>query len=161
MVEGTHIFDCEVFAHDWLFVFKEVATGEYTVIWNDNDEVLAFMERNPYLGGFNNKHYDNHILKAVMCGFTPEQVKEINDLIIVHELNGWDIPALREYRVYFDSFDLKDDCQDGVSLKGIEAHLWCCTIKVDIENSKGQYIEKDKQEATKDGSESTKIQHGI
>ena len=38
---------------------------------------------------------------------------------------------------------------------------WCCTIKVDIENSKGQYIEKDKQEATKDGSESTKIQHGI
>lgn len=103
MVEGTYIFDCEVFAHDWLFVFKEVATGEYTVIWNDNDEVLAFMERNPYLGGFNNKHYDNHILKAVMCGFTPEQVKEINDLIIVHELNGWDIPALREYRVYFDS----------------------------------------------------------
>lgn len=39
--------------------------------------------------------------------------------------------------------------------------IWCCTIKVDIENSKGQYIEKDKQEATKDGSESTKIQHGI
>ena len=38
---------------------------------------------------------------------------------------------------------------------------WCCTIKVDIGNSKGQYIEKDEQEATKDGSESTKIQHGI
>ena len=49
---------------------------------------------------------------------------------------------------------------------GVEAlsafdDFWCCTIKVDIENSKGQYIEKDKQEATKDGSESTKIQHGI
>lgn len=42
-----------------------------------------------------------------------------------------------------------------------EKEKWCCTIKVDIENSKGQYIEKDKQEATKDGSESTKIQHGI
>ena len=42
-----------------------------------------------------------------------------------------------------------------------EGKSWCCTIKVDIENSKGQYIEKDKQEATKDGSESTKIQHGI
>ena len=39
--------------------------------------------------------------------------------------------------------------------------VWCCTIKVDIGNSKSQYIEKDKQEATKDGSESTKIQHGI
>ena len=43
----------------------------------------------------------------------------------------------------------------------LDTEEWCCTIKVDIENSKGQYIEKDKQEATKDGSESTKIQHGI
>ena len=43
----------------------------------------------------------------------------------------------------------------------MEHIFWCCTIKVDIENSKSQYIEKDKQEATKDGSESTKIQHGI
>lgn len=49
---------------------------------------------------------------------------------------------------------------ENVSEK-IKGENWCCTIKVDIENSKGQYIEKDKQEATKDGSESTKIQHGI
>ena len=48
-----------------------------------------------------------------------------------------------------------------VRKKELFSKVWCCTIKVDIENSKGQYIEKDKQEATKDGSESTKIQHGI
>lgn len=123
MGDNIYIFDCEVFAHDWLFVFKEIATGEYTVIHNDNDAVVAFMERDPFLGGFNNKHYDNFILKAVMCGLTPEQIKEINDLIILEEINGWDIPILREYRVYFDSFDLMDDCQVGLSLKAIEAHL--------------------------------------
>ena len=38
---------------------------------------------------------------------------------------------------------------------------WCCTIKVDTGNLKSQYIEKEKQEARRDGSESTKIQHGI
>lgn len=123
MIENTYIFDCEVFAHDWLFVFKELSTGQYTVIHNDNDAVLAFMEQDPFLGGFNNKHYDNHILKAVMVGLTPEQVKEVNDLIIVEEIDGWDIPLLRDYRVYFHSFDLMDDCQDGTSLKGVEAHL--------------------------------------
>ena len=111
------------FAHDWLFVFKEVATGRYTIIHNDNDAVLAFMEQEPYLGGFNNKHYDNHILKAVMIGADPETVKQVNDLIILEEIDGWDIPFLREYRVFFHSFDLMDDCQDGISLKGIEAHL--------------------------------------
>lgn len=123
MVEGTYIFDCEVFAYDWLFDFKDVATGEHISIWNDNDAVIAFMERDPFLGGFNNKHYDNFILKAVMCGFTPEEVKKVNDLIIQEELSGWDIPSLKEYRVFFDSFDLRDDCQDGISLKAIEAHL--------------------------------------
>lgn len=123
MVPNTFIFDCEVFAHDWLFVFKEVATGRYTIIHNDIDAVLAFMEQEPYLGGFNNKHYDNHILKAVMIGADPETVKQVNDLIILEEIDGWDIPFLREYRVFFHSFDLMDDCQDGISLKGIEAHL--------------------------------------
>ena len=123
MVPNTYIFDCEVFAHDWLFVFKEVATGRYTVIHNDNDAVLAFMEQEPYLGGFNNKHYDNHILKAVMIGADPETVKQVNDLIIVEEIDGWDIPYLRDYKVFFHSFDLMDDCQDGISLKGVEAHL--------------------------------------
>lgn len=123
MVPNTFIFDCEVFAHDWLFVFKEVATGRYTIIHNDNDAVLAFMEQEPYLGGFNNKHYDNHILKAVMIGADPETVKQVNDFIILEEIDGWDIPFLREYRVFFHSFDLMDDCQDGISLKGIEAHL--------------------------------------
>lgn len=123
MVDRTFIFDCEVFAHDWLFVFKELATGQYTIIHNDNDAVLTFMEQDPFLGGFNNKHYDNHILKAVMIGADPETVKQVNDLIILEEVDGWDIPLLRDYRVFFNSFDLMDDCQDGISLKGIEAHL--------------------------------------
>lgn len=54
---------------------------------------------------------------------------------------------------------LKDDMAE--ILKMFQKADWCCTIKVDIGNSKSQYIEMDKQEATKDGSESTKIQHGI
>lgn len=122
-MENLYIFDSEVFAYDWLFVFKEAATGEYTIIHNDNDAVLAFMECNPLLVGFNNKHYDNHILKAVMVGYEPEVVKHVNDLIIHEGLNGWQIPFLQEHRIYFDSFDLMDDCQTGISLKAIEAHL--------------------------------------
>lgn len=147
MENDIFIFDCEVFAHDWLFVFKEIATGEYTVIHNDNDAVVAFMERNPFLGGFNNKHYDNFILKGVMCGLTPEQIKEINDLIIVEEVNGWDIPVLREYRVYFDSFDLIDDCQVGLSLKAIEAHLGIPIEETEVDfNITHRLSEKELQE---------------
>ena len=63
-----HIFDCEVFKYDWLFVFKDVDTGERIRFHNDNDAVKAFMDDERFLGGFNNKSYDNYILKAVLCG---------------------------------------------------------------------------------------------
>ena len=73
------IFDCEVFAYDWLFIFKNKVTGEYTEIWNDNEAVEQFMTQEPLLAGFNNKHYDQFILKAVLSGFTPEEIKAVND----------------------------------------------------------------------------------
>ena len=81
------------------------------------------MKRNPLLGGFNNKHYDQFILKAVLLGYTPEEVKAVNDFIVVEKYEGWQHPHLRESRIYFDQYDLKDDCADGLSLKAIEAHL--------------------------------------
>lgn len=50
--------------------------------------------------------------------------------------------------------------EKAVPFIGFQSKL-CCTIKVDIRNSKSQYIYKDKQEARKDGSEPTKIQYEI
>ena len=125
-----YIFDCEVFRYDWLFIFKEVETGEYTIIHNDSEAISAFMDDGSKLiAGFNNKGYDNYILKAIMCGADNETVKEINDFIIQgHE--GWNHPFIQNNRCYFDSFDLMDDTQQGLSLKAIEAHLG-----IDIEES--------------------------
>lgn len=117
------IFDFEVFAYDWLFSCKNKETGERTRIWNDNDAVLEFIRQEPLLAGFNNKHYDQFILKAVLLDFTPEEVKAVNDFIIVEGHEGWEHPRLRECNQYFDQYDLMDDCQMGLSLKAIEAHL--------------------------------------
>lgn len=122
-MDNLYIFDCEVFAYDWLFVFKHKETGEYTVIHNDNEAVKQFMKSEPLLAGFNNKHYDQFILKAVLLDYPPEEVKAINDFIIVGGHAGWEHGGLRECRVFFDQYDLMDDCQMGLSLKAIEAHL--------------------------------------
>ena len=119
MPDNIWIFDFEVFKYDYLVVFKSLKTGEYKVIWNDPYQVQWFMESEPILCGFNNKHYDNFILKAVLVESTPEEVKEVNDEIIGGK-NGWEIGFLSKY---FDSFDLMDDMQVGLSLKAIEGHL--------------------------------------
>ena len=83
------------------------------------------MDQEPLICGFNNKHYDNHIIKAILCDADPPMVKEINDFIIVHGHNGWENPFLQQFKVFFDTFDLMDDCQMGLSLKAITAHMIC------------------------------------
>lgn len=119
-----HVYDIEVFAYDWVVVFLDVITGEYTVIHNDNNAVRNYLsEPGRIFCGFNNKHYDNHLVKAMSCGASPELVKEINDFIIEQERPGWEHWFLRQTKFWFDSFDLMDDTQMGTSLKHIEAHL--------------------------------------
>ena len=121
---SIHVYDIEVFAYDWLVIFFDVSTGQWSIFHNDNDAVRTYMSQpGRIFCGFNNKHYDNHIVKAICCGASPELVKQINDFIIVQERPGWEHYFLRQNRFWFDSFDLMDDTQVGTSLKHIEAHL--------------------------------------
>lgn len=118
-----YFFDCEVFAHDWLFVFKSAETGIYTIIHNDPETLQEFMrDDDVLLCGFNNKHYDQFILKAALAEASPEDIKELNDYIIGGG-GGWEHPLMRKNRYFFKQFDVFDDCQVGLSLKAIEAHL--------------------------------------
>ena len=132
MISGVTIFDFEVTAHDWLVVMKDLDSGSYFRFHNDPEGVRYFMQDNPWLCGFNTKHYDSHILKAVCAGFSPEEVKVVNDRIILEDMNGWDVPELRDVRAYFDIIDLADDCQMGTSLKGFEAHMGMNIKETDV-----------------------------
>lgn len=116
-----HIFDFEVFRYDWLVVCKQVG-GTHKVIHNDPEALKEFMGTRPLLGGFNNKGYDNFIIKAICCGADNALVKEINDWIISGK-QGFDHWFIKKNRFWFDSFDLRDDMQMGLSLKAIEGHL--------------------------------------
>lgn len=121
---GIIVTDCEVFKYDWIVIFLDLTTGEWSVFHNDNQGVRDYIEQPGRLFcGYNNKHYDNHILKAICCGADPALVKQINDFIIVEERPGWEHYFLRKTWFRFDSFDLMDDTQIGTSLKHIEAHM--------------------------------------
>ncbi len=116
--------DIETFKYDWISVFYDTSRNEWLVYHNDNDGVRNLMgQPDVIFCGFNNKHYDNHIWKAICCGADPTLVKEISDFIIADERSGWEHWYLRKNRFRFDSFDLMDDSQVGTSLKHIEAHL--------------------------------------
>ncbi len=115
-------YDCEVFAYDYLVTIKDRETGHKTRIWNDNEAVRACIDDENVFIGFNSKHYDQFIIKAICCGFSPQEVKEVNDYIIGGG-QGWECPMLRDQFFRFQNVDIKDDMQMGLSLKAIEGHL--------------------------------------
>lgn len=115
-------YDCEVFAHDWLVTFKDKETGLYTRVWNDNDALCECISDDCIYIGFNSKHYDQFIIKAIVAGFTPEEVKQVNDYIIQGG-QGWECPLLEDVYLRFNNVDIRDDMQVGLSLKAIEGHL--------------------------------------
>lgn len=120
-------YDCEVFAHDWLVVFKDTETGKYTAIWNDNDALKMALSEDCVYIGFNSKHYDQFIIKAIALGYSAEEIKKVNDYII-NGGQGWECPMLRDQFFRFNNVDIKDDMQMGLSLKAIEGHL-CMSVE--------------------------------
>ena len=115
-------YDCEVFAHDWLVVFKDRETGIVTRVWNDNEQLRECLNSDTIYVGFNSKHYDQFIIQAIVHDFTPEEIKQLNDYIIGGG-QGWEYPPLKNCYRYFQNVDIRDDMQAGLSLKAIEGHL--------------------------------------
>lgn len=115
-------YDFEVYAYDWLVVFKDKETGQYTVIHNDSEAIKMVLDDDCIYVGFNSKHYDQYIMKAVAYGYSPEEVKQVNDFIIGGG-QGWQCPLLDGVYLPFNNVDIKDDMQMGLSLKAIEGHL--------------------------------------
>lgn len=81
-------YDFEVFKEDWLAVFIDVTRKKEYVIVNDPDKLKALYEANikDIWVGFNNRHYDQYIMKGILLGMNP---KRINDWIILEEREGW------------------------------------------------------------------------
>ncbi|WFD12235.1 hypothetical protein [Tepidibacter hydrothermalis] len=86
-------YDFEVFKEDWLVVVIDMTNKKEHVIINDPDalEKLHSENVNEIWVGFNSRHYDQYILKGILCGFDP---KRINDYIIVKGNPGWKFSSL-------------------------------------------------------------------
>lgn len=140
--ERVWVCDSETFAHDnmWVFIHAESSTvelnesgvtveaGETIIVHNDNDAIEQFIfDYDPILAGYNIRDYDQHILKANLLHYTPEQIKECNDVIIVE---GRDNPlAIYEHfqgEPWVDLpplIDLFPDIVNRPSLKQLEGFM--------------------------------------
>jgi hypothetical protein len=140
-------YDCEVFAHDWIVVFKDYETKHFTVIHNDNAALRACIDDDTVYCGFNSKGYDQYIIKAICAGFSPEEIKQVNDWIIAGN-QGWECPLLSGVRFWFNNVDIKDDMQMGLSLKAIEGHLGMDICESEVDFTLGRQLTPEELEDT-------------
>lgn len=86
-------YDFEVFKYDWLAVFIDVTRRKEYVIVNSPDKLKALYEANrkDIWVGFNNRHYDQYIMKGILLGINP---KRINDWIILEGREGWQFSSV-------------------------------------------------------------------
>lgn len=112
-------YDFEVFVKDWLVVFIDPSKRKEKVIVNDRELLTSFYEehKDDIWAGFNSRHYDQYILKAILLGMNP---KMVNDKIIIDGIDGWRISdAFRE--IPLNNYDVMTGVDRG--LKYFEGSL--------------------------------------
>ena len=116
-------YDFEVTAHDWLLVIINYRTRKRVVFHNSiPNDIQNFIDmENPILMGYNNNGYDKYILKSILSGYTPEEVKEVNDWIIGGN-NGWEIDM--GYMKLPTQIDLMNCIVPRKSLKELEGNIF-------------------------------------
>ena len=112
-------YDFEVFAYDWLVVLIDLNAKQETVIINDPDKLKGFYEshKETIWAGYNSRHYDQFILKGILCGFNP---KKVNDWIILDDKPGYRFSSLfRNFPLI--NYDVMPN--PPISLKALEAFM--------------------------------------
>lgn len=127
--ERLATFDFEVTKYDWLLVIKEKTTGFFHVFHNAPYAVEDFIDEHDFIYvAYNNKHYDNYILKGVLNHYDPEEIKKINDWIIAEKKPGWEYAYDMPFVTIPPTCDLMLDMPLRQSLKELEGNM-CMNIQ--------------------------------
>ena len=113
-------YDAEVYPHDWLFVLIDPLAQEKYVFINDAIGLVSFYEEHKeYIWiGYNSRHYDQYILKGILCGFNPY---DISKHIISEKKQGWQYSSLFN-KVNLYQFDVMTTHNSLKELEGFMGH---------------------------------------
>ena len=137
-------YDFEVFEYDWLAVFIDVTNRKEHVIINSPDKLKVLYEANrkDIWVGFNNRHYDQYIMKGILLGMNP---KRINDWIIAEKKEGWQYSRAFN-KVQMINFDVMPN--PPVGLKTMEGFMGSNIKETDVDFRIKRKLTKEEIEQT-------------
>lgn len=113
-------YDFEVFRYNWLVVAIDPKKRKPYVIWDNPEALKKLHERykNDIWVGFNSRHYDQYILKGILCGF---EAWELNDFIINQNKPGWSFSSLLR-KIFLINYDVAPLNNSLKQLEGFQGH---------------------------------------
>lgn len=113
-------YDFEVFRYNWLVVAIDPKKPKPYVIWDDPEALKKLYEKykNDIWVGFNSRHYDQYILKGILCGF---DAWKINDFIINQNKPGWSFSSLLR-KIFLINYDVAPLNNSLKQLEGFQGH---------------------------------------
>lgn len=70
------VYDFEVFPNDWMCVILNLANNKIIRIHNDKERLQSALSSKDILVGFNNYHYDDIILWAILTDQNPYEISK-------------------------------------------------------------------------------------
>ena len=138
-------FDFEVFRYNWLVVAIDPEQDMIYKIWDDPEylEQLHDMYEEDIWVGFNSRHYDQYILKAILCGLS---AWECNDWIINKHQPGWSFSSLLQkiFLINYDVMPLNSSLKQLEGFQGHNIHESSVDFKIDRPLTEEEKLETEK-----------------
>lgn len=116
-------YDFEVFRYNWLVVAIDPQKKKPFIIWDDAKALKKLYEsyEEDIWIGFNSRHYDQYILKGILCGF---DAWKINDYIINKNQPGWSYSSLirKIFLINYDVAPLNNSLKQLEAFQGHNIH---------------------------------------
>lgn len=114
-------YDFEVTKFDWMVVLIIPAEDSVQCICNQEYALEQFYQKHKYdvWCGYNSRHYDQYILKGILCGFDPWKV---NEHIIFDKKPGWSFSDAFN-KIFLINYDVQTNRDKSLKeLEGFQGH---------------------------------------
>lgn len=113
-------YDYEIFRYNWLICAIDPEKDEPYIIWDDPEKLAELYDqyKEDIWVGFNSRHYDQYIQKAILCGLS---AWECNDWIINKHQPGWSFSSLLK-QIFMINYDVMPLNSSLKQLEGFQGH---------------------------------------
>lgn len=113
-------YDFEVTKYNNLLVAIDPAENDPFIFMDDRKGIIDFYERykKDIWIGYNSRHYDQYILKAILCGLDPW---DVNKWIILDKRGGWEYSSLFR-NIFLINYDCMPKDKSLKELEGFQGH---------------------------------------